>query len=157
MNSFMTRLLVCLRSVAIAMILLSVVFGVNYFVVTRTCPDGKRYELPSFASKKKVHCRKEIKIQDYSATFSISPNDLDVLKKWNPFDPNVAWNQAEWRRSTVHSETEAQKTNLEKKAEDLSSFWYKAYHPGDQSFEILIDTTDSSEYVGYIDATFIEW
>lgn len=154
--SFRSRLSGCFLALAIAIALL----GINYLITTRTCPSGELYELPSFATKKRVRCRNRIKITDYSADFVISPDDLDVLKRWQPFGPTVVWNQEngkEWRQNAVHSETEAQKTDLEKKAEELSSFWYRVYHPGDQFFEILIDTSDESEYIGYIEATFIQF
>ena len=138
--SFRSRFSGCFLSLMTAMMLLSVGFGINYLVVTRTCPEGEFYELPSFATKKRVRCRQHVKLQDYSANFVISPDDLDALKRWHPFSPTIVWNEdneKEWRQNTVHSETEERETNLEKKAKELSSFWYKVYSPGDQPYEIL--------------------
>ena len=155
--TFSAKLSGCLLVLAIAMVLLSVGFGINYFAIARTCPDSKLYELPSFVDKQRVRCRKNVKIQNYSATFAISPDSLEALKQWNPFAPNIVLNQTEWRQNQVHSTTAAQKTELEKKAEALPSFWYKVYRPGDRPFEILVDTSNDAEYVGYIQATFIVW
>jgi len=132
-----------------------VTFGVNYLLVTRSCPDDNRYELPSFASSRELRCRKNIKIQDYSRTFSISPSDIDNLKQWSPFAARTDWDEQEWSRNTVPLGIKTQKTELEKKARELSSFWYKLYHTEAISFDMLVDTSDSSEYIGYIDATFI--
>lgn len=150
----------CFLSLVAAMVLLSVGFGINYLVVTRTCPEGRSYELPSFAINRRVRCRNHIKLQDYSATFAISPDDLNALKCWHPFSPTIVWteeNEKEWRQNTIYAETEERETNLEKKAKELSSFWYKAYSPGDQPYEILVDTSDESEYLVYIEATFVVW